>query len=399
MPKHTIPEFIIDLNLAPEDRFVEVGHYYGSHLGVFLAEMRSSFTAEILSLLEPAVSTAGEILGLAKLLLRSGLPFPSLPLIPSKAVPFLLEIAGVNSLEGVLNAALDASLWTFSKTLAAHEYMRELEGLAVAANVDVKDLLLGNLLYDFSAGFKLPGVACTGFVHGGPKSPLIARSMDWNIPEGIGAWSTVLRYQGGGSGEEYEILTLGFPGFNGIISGLSSEGVAITVNQRTQDEHFMKLPNWATPTLWRVREVLEGSADYASAYDMITEEVMASPAFFLICGKEPGESCLVMSDGANQEHVDVSVSETQAISNHVPGGCLPEEDFEDATSEERFAAMYLRAEAMRTADINSAKRAIGKWPVECDRTVQQMVLCPAKNELHLRCRDISNAYELFKTTY
>jgi len=305
----------------------------------------------------------------------------------------------VKDLESAFSIVLDASLWTFSKTLEAHEYMRELKGLAVAANVDVKDLLLGNLLYDFSAGLKVSGVACTGFVHGGPKSPLIARAMDWNIPEGIGEWSTVLRYQGGNSGEEYEILTVGFPGFNGIISGISSEGVAITVNQRTPDEKRLNVPNWATPTLWRVREVLENSSNYATAYDMITEEVMASPAFFLMCGRESGESCLVMSDGVNQEHVDVSEGETQAISNHVSGGRLPDGDFDDATSEERFDAMYIRAEAMSTANIDSAKRALGEWPVECDRTVQQMVLCPAKNELQLRCRDISDAYQVFKTIY
>ena len=74
-------------------------------------------------------------------------------------------------------------------------------------------------------------------------------------------------------------------------------------------------------------------------------------------------------------------------------------DFDDATSQERFDAMYVRAEAMLTADIRAAKRAIGEWPVECDRTVQQMVLCPAKNELQLRCREISDAYQVFKTTY
>lgn len=397
MTKSTIPEFIIDLNLKPEERFVELGRHYGKRLGKLLADTRSAFITEILECVDKTSSATDEIAALAELLLKRPLPFPSLPVGLGNAVDFLIKLSGLDSLEGKLNALIDMSLWTFTMTLAKHPYMRELNGLAKAAKVDVKDLLLGNLLYDFAAGFKLPGVGCTGFVHGGPKSPLIARAMDWNIPEGIGEWSTVLRYQGGDPGYEYELLTVGFPGFNGIISGLSSEGVAITVNMRTPDEHFFKLPNWATPTLWRVREVLEEASDYASAYDLITEEVMASPAFFLMCGRESGESCLVMSDGTYQEHVDVSEGEKQAISNHVPDGDLLDQDFDDATSEERFDAMYLRAEAMRTADLKSAKRAIGEWPVECDRTVHQIVLCPAKKALHLRCRDISKGYQLFKT--
>lgn len=349
-----IPEFVIDLNLNPEDRFHDLGHYCRTDLGDLLNEVREEFTSEVLEWI---------------------------PNINRKAVDFSIDIA----------------LSFVRRSLHRHEYMRELEGLADAAEIDVNNLLLGNLMYDLSAGFKLPGIGCTGFVHGGPKSPLIARAMDWSFPEGIGEKTIVLRYQGGDGSDAYEILTVGFPGLNGVISGISSEGVALTVNQRTMDDVSISTPNWETPTLWRTREVLENSTDYSSAYRMICKKSMASPAFFLLCGNEPEEACMVMSDGVYQEHVDVREKTAQVISNHVPGAEGPSIDFDDATSVERFDALFLGTQGMQTASVRAAKELLGEWPVECERTVQQMVLCPADKAMHLRCREIDAKYQVFRT--
>jgi hypothetical protein len=349
-----IPEFVIDLNLSPEERFHELGYHCRTDLGDLLNEIRKGFTSEVLEWS---------------------------PMITRKAV----------------DSSIDMALSFIRRSLCRHEYMRELEGLADAADIDVNNLLFGNLIYDLTAGFKVPGIGCTGFVHGGPKSPLIARAMDWSFPEGIGEKTMVLRYQGGSGSDSYEILTVGFPGFNGVISGISSEGVALTVNQRTMDDYFISTPNWETPTLWRTREVLENSTDYYSAYRMICKKAMASPAFFLMCGTEPEEACMVMSDGVYQEHVDVREETSQVISNHVPGAEGPWLDFDDATSVERFDALYVGTQGMRTASTKAAKNLLGEWPVECERTVQQMVLCPAEKIMHLRCPDIDPRYHIFRT--
>ena len=83
----------------------------------------------------------------------------------------------------------------------------------------------------------------------------------------------------------------------------------------------------------------------------------------------------------------ISRGETQAVSNHVPGVTLPLPDL-TPSSLERFSAMFDRAARMPAATIKDAKQAIGRWPVNCDRTVHQRVLCPADGSLHLRCPDL-----------
>lgn len=338
------PEFVVDLTQEPERRFEEIGKSCRRNLHKLLPKMRKEFLAEF-----PKVS------------------------------------------RGIIQGALDAAINFISVTLAEHEYTRELVGLAYSAGVEFEDLLLANVVYDISAGFKIKGLGCTGFVHGGPPQPLIGRAMDWFMPEGIGKETILIRYRGA----DYEVISVGFPGVNGVISGMSSVGVAITVNQRTPDDAWISLPNWATPTLWRVREILENSTGYASARRMVTKEEMASPSFLLMCGSKPGEASFVMSDGKNHEVYPIAKGETQAVSNHVPGGTLPLPDLAPS-SLERFNAMFDRAAGMPEATIQHAKQAIGLWPVNCDRTVHQMVLCPAEGSLHLRCPDLGQrSYSAF----
>ena len=49
--------------------------------------------------------------------------------------------------------------------------------------------------------------------------------------------------------------------------------------------------------------------------------------------------------------------------------------------------MKSRAAALGKADVTLAKKTLGRWPINCERTVQQMVLCPALGILELRCVD------------
>jgi hypothetical protein len=331
-----IREFIVDLTKDPEDRFEEIGKIYGKILRVLLKRTESAMFSGCEALVAP-----------------------------------------------ILKKALKMACEFVRDSLGEHEYMQELEGLSRHAKVDVNDLVFANVVYDFTAAFKIPGIGCTGFVHGGPDNPLIARAMDWCIPEGIGSYSMVIRYRA----KDYEVLSVGFPGVNGIISGQSSVGLAMTVNQKTKDG-VVGVPNWATPTLWRVREVLENSSGYRSARRMIGSQRIASPAFVLMCGVRSGEACLVETDGSEYNFIRVGIGTTQAVANHTPEGNLLDDDFDDATSEERYIAMKRRAAALGRADVTLAKKALGRWPINCERTVQQMVLCPALGILELKCVDL-----------
>lgn len=127
-----IPEFIVDLTKDPEDRFEEIGKIYGKSLRVLLKRTESAMLSGCNALVAP-----------------------------------------------MLKKALKMACEFVRDSLGEHEYMQELEGLSRHAKVDVNDLVFANIVYDLTAAFKIPGIGCTGFVHGGPDNPLIARAMDW----------------------------------------------------------------------------------------------------------------------------------------------------------------------------------------------------------------------------
>ncbi|MBM4369243.1 MAG: hypothetical protein FJ102_23730, partial [Deltaproteobacteria bacterium] len=184
----TLREFTIDLALSPSERFREFGACHRKVLQRILPRARKELLADLPSYL--------------------------------------------GFLEGVISRIADSLSAVLRSANRDHPYVQEIEGLAEAAEVDVNDLYLANIIYDITAKYGLAGwVGCTGFVHGGPPHPLIARNMDWDIPEGIGEHSLVLRYKARG----HEFVTVGFPGVTGVISGLSSCGYAITVNQKFAD--------------------------------------------------------------------------------------------------------------------------------------------------------------------
>lgn len=326
------PEFVVDLQLEPSKRFAEIAEVYAKDLKRLLRSTRKELLAD--------------------------LPF---------------------GLRRMVEGAVDAVGAFFVSYLGDHPYVAELMGFAEVSGIDPEDLYLANIVYDLTAGFSLGGlVGCTGFVHGGPPAPLISRAMDWNVPSGIGKHSIVMRYRA----KDHEFLSVGFPGITGVVSGISSRGFAVTVNQKFADGWSM--PNYALPVLWLVRDVLERGKSYGSATRLLGEQTAASPAFYLMCGSEEGQACLVESDGSSDDVTHVPAGHIQAVSNHSPF-LEPPDDIEEGSSEDRLRAMTQRAARIARADVGRARAALKEWPVFHADTVHQMVLVPATGELVLRC--------------
>jgi hypothetical protein len=330
----TAREFTIDLTLPPSERFREFGACHRKLLQRILPRARKELLADL---------------------------------------PGYLAF-----LEGVISGIADSLSAFLRSANRDHPYVQEIEGLAEAAEVDANDLYLANIIYDITAKYGILGwVGCTGFVHGGPPHPLIARNMDWDIPKGIGEHSLVLRYKARG----HEFVTVGFPGVTGVISGLSSRGYAITVNQKYSES--LEWPAIVMPVLWLVRETLEQATSYDAARRRLCRYRAASPAFYLVCGRQPGESCLIESTGAADEVTRVARGDVQAVSNHSPFE-EPAEDVEDGDTYSRLDALQSRAERITRADAELARRALGRWPVCHAATAHQMVLTPATGTMQLR---------------
>ena len=333
------PEHTIDLTLPPDKRLLEIGELYRDDIQLLLLRTREEVKRNAASVSNNIMAT-------------------------------------------LLEKAAEASASNFMHTMKHHPYTLELQGLAKAANLKVRDLFLGNILYDLVSlsGMLDSLIGCTGFVYSGAVgSPnLLARAMDWNLPSGIGKLSAVFRYQG----EQHEFLSVGFPGVTGVISGLSSRGFAIAVNQRFQEG--LSWPTFNMPVLWLVRSVLEEAQSYTDACGILSESSAFAPAYYLLCGAYRGQARLVQSDGDADDVIHVPEGKAQCVANHDVDEEEPEE-VGQGSSEHRYGTLKKRVERISEMSVTSAKRTLAHYPVMNSDTVHQMVILPEQGEIHLAC--------------
>jgi hypothetical protein len=345
---------VIDLRAAPEDRWREVGREHAKVIQKLLRRARRELEAR--SLLPPSV-------------------------------------------QSLIEASLDA----LRRFHASHEYVRELDGYADAAGVDVHDLYLGNITYDFTLVAdavsdaladayhefrRLFSFGCTGFVHGGPPAPLIARNMDWTFPKGIGDHTLIFRFVKGSR----SFLSVGFPGVTGVISGLSSAGFAITVNQAPLQAHMLSATQLVSlPVLWLTRHVFDESTSYRSATRRLLTTASSTPAFFLVAGRKAGEAMLVQSTGRHDVVTKVPSGQRMAIANHFITKDRDEDGDEDSIA--RLRAMRRRAANLARADIVLARGTLARPPVKNADTVQRIVLAPSEGQMFLRARASNTRFQ------
>lgn len=257
------------------------------------------------------------------------------------------------------------------------EYIREIAGLAEHADVPMDKLLLMNLSYDLaSSGFALPGMlGCTGALvkNGGVT---IARTMDWSFPESIRNHTTIYRFVK----RNHHLVTAGFPGFVGVVSGMSSRGIALTLNQAFVDQ----IPSIAMPVPWLTRDVLMHSGTFQQALRMLTETPAASAGFYLLT--DGGQGALIESTGSEDTVTALMRGDAHrylVVANHFS-------DEEPDPEERAWGDTFYRHEAleyMLLRDVTSVgiKAALKYEPVEHGATAHQLIFDPNKMHMTVRC--------------
>ncbi len=340
-----IPEVTIDLRLSPEERWVE------------MLEKHGDTVIEVMESVEREVESWG---------------WKPLVWFEKKAASLFRHVFGSN------------------------EYIREINAIAEFLGIDKNLLYAANLGYDLTSWsganekyfnrFKKGG--CTGFIDG--DKPLLARNMDWDWPAGIGDQSMVIRFTDGLN----EFVTVGFPGHIGAISGLSSCGFSLTVNQAFAPG---LVPAWTSlPVTWQMRSIFERAPSYAAAEKLLYNEQTLTGVFFLLCGEKAGEAVLVESDGRNDVITRAGKEEYLAIANH-----FLSEEFENVDpgwieedSGPRLKAIEKGVESTSSMTVAAAKKILNKEPVYNDATVHQIVM--VGREMHLRCPPVSNRWKTYR---
>jgi acid ceramidase len=170
-----------------------------------------------------------------------------------------------------------------ARELVRPDHWAELESLSLALGLPLSDVVLCNFYYD---ALKVI-LGCTAFAVDSADCVLHARNLDWWTTSAIlGRYTTICRFVGGIHGE---FITIGWPGFTGVFSGIAPGRFAITLNAVLSLEPAVL----ATPVVLTLRSVLEEARTFDGALSVLSAAPLPSDSLLLLTGTRPGEQAVI----------------------------------------------------------------------------------------------------------
>lgn len=276
---------------------------------------------------------------------------------------------GVRSVEILLDWLLRAC--------APADYFEELQGLADYTAISPSRLLLLNVSYDLSShGTPLSGsFGCTGALVETPDAGVVlSRNLDWSFPASIIHETVLHRFVHSGV-PGWSALTVGFPGFVGVVSGMNTHGVALALNQAFQPS----FPRLAQPMTWVVRDALVASGSAKYARDIVCSTPAMSSGYVFITGKDAKHAALIESRDNNDTIHTVTPRAALTWANHFHRERAPATQ-EWGDSFARKGTLDKQLTAGRTL-----KQALSTPPVLNGSTAHQLIFNPSDLSVQIRC--------------
>ncbi|MEM6645007.1 MAG: C45 family peptidase [Bacteroidota bacterium] len=171
----------------------------------------------------------------------------------------------------------------YISTYVSSEHAAEMDYVAQATGHDLASVALVNLYYD---ALKLV-LGCSAFAVETDQGILHARNLDWWTENDILSKYTLLtQYTKAPAGD---FVSVGWPGFVGILSGMAPQRFSITLNAVLSDEP----PALAPPISLLLRSVFEEARTYHEAVDRLTATDMATDCLLLVSGVDAGEMVVI----------------------------------------------------------------------------------------------------------
>jgi len=273
--------------------------------------------------------------------------------------------------------------------LYGQEYVDEIKGVAQAAEQPVGELVRANWRYDLSlSGGKLCG-ACSSFSCNVEGTPILARNLDWALPESVGRHTVLTRFHRG----RQSYLSVHVLGTVGVLSVMAKGKWAATINQAPSAK--LGFQPVGVPVMIRLRQC----ADQRLSCTGMVEELQAlqttSPLFLHVVGTRPAQHVQISGLGRTFT-TRKRVGEVLIQTNHFVD---PEhEQYNDphewtdgegvtwvSDSLPRYRALERRLKT-QPETIDEALLKLARQPVTHQGTQQSMVLCPASGEWRLKVR-------------
>ncbi|XP_027060445.1 acid ceramidase-like [Pocillopora damicornis] len=206
-------------------------------------------------------------------------------------------------LDGKLFGYIDTYLGPLAETLP-DPYGKEIKGLATATNISLGEIVLYNIFYEVFT-------VCTSIVAEDKSGNLFhARNLDfglflgWDVKNDTWMLTEILRtlivnidYQRNG---KTVYKTVSFAGYVGVLSGVKPGILTLTLNERFNiDGGYIGIVEWILGmrnSKWSsflTRDVLESATSFEEAKDMLANDKVLAPVYYILGGTKSGEGVVI----------------------------------------------------------------------------------------------------------
>jgi hypothetical protein len=226
--------------------------------------------------------------------------------------------------------------------------------------VDPVDLTLANISYDLLLGL----FGCSTVVLATDAGPLVARNMDWMMPDKIARASCIVPLENG--------VHAGAVGATGVVSGQSRHGFAVILNAVLTGEVHLE----GYPVLLFLRHLMDTAHSFEEAVEFASRTPLASSALITLAGtRNEQRVCVERTPRAHQQrrpHGD----EPLLVTNHFRRLAAA-----DGCPRYEFLSRQLRRQPERS--VEDLLELLNHPNVRQDITAQHVIACPARGLFRL----------------
>jgi hypothetical protein len=218
-----------------------------------------------------------------------------------KTIRAVLDAMGVSRTSLCQLAAMPVLMTLMSRP----EYVSELSGLAMAADVTLPELIVANAAYDYSfVADAVPKFGCTSLSVWTGDVFFHYRTLDWGAAtKELRKATRIIRFERANR-ENDVVTTLGFPGLIGVLTAVNSGKFGATLNRAPK----LLLNKAGIPSLLNMREVALATS-YEDAVNIASRQNGVSDSFIHLTGMRHHQATIVSRTG-NRSSTAVRLAQT-----------------------------------------------------------------------------------------
>jgi len=239
-------------------------------------------------------------------------------------------------------------------------HAEQIDAGACLLGVDPLDLTLANISYDLLLGL----FGCSTVVVATPEGPLLARNMDWLMPERIARASCVVTLENG--------LHAGAVGASGVVSAQSRHGFAVILNAVLTGEVHLE----GYPVLLFLRQVLDTAHSFDEAVEMVRHTPLASAALITLAGTRNDQRVCIERSPRTHRQRRPRGDEPLVVTNHYRALAAPHIC-------PRYDFLNVRLRRPPQPEAEELLDLLNDEQVKQDITAQHVLACPARGMFRL----------------